>query len=898
MEQHEWLEVVFTRTVGSLGVAAIVLSLASGSIAAGVDPPRSRDAPSKTPPAERDGSDDISSSAAAGPKSAQISFRRCPTVAPNADPGVERVGARFDEPDAAIEHYWLKRQGPTPAHDPVDAYREALRLMDNMPRYSAAMSSFLPTRVEGFSSFVKSIFMSVLGRWTPLGPGNIGGRTRTLAIHPEHPEIMYCGGVSGGVWKTTDSGQSWTPITDRLANIAINSMAMDPGDPEVIYVGTGEGYFREIVRGTWLPLRGAGIYKTTDGGANWQLLDATDVPDFHWVNDLVVSTHDSDRVYAATRAGVLLSDDGGATWGLILDPQVNGGCLDLAVRTDLEIDTVFAACGTFEQATVYRRRMTVSGDWEAVLSEAAMGRTTLAIAPSDQRVVYALSASNQPGPGGHYEQALHAVYRSDDGGDSGSWRVQVDNADPDKLDTLILTNALGASYRECGVGDTNSWTPMGWYCNVIAVDPVNPEVVWAAGVDLFRSDDGGRSWGLASYWWWEDYSQPPPPSYAHADHHAIVFHPDYDGEANMAMFTATDGGVFRTDNPGAAIGRDESAICDTSRSSVVFDSLNHNLGITQFYHGAPFPGGEAYLGGTQDNGTLIGLESWGNDGWITVWGGDGGYVAIDPHNPNNLFVESQRFGLVRSTNGGYTFESAVEGVTEPRQNFLFITPFVMDPHNPYRLWTGGRRLWRTDNGADSWVAASEYPFGSGQASALAVAPGNSQLVVVGTTYRFVHRNLSALSADGSTTWESSRPREGFVSSLAFDPTTTDVIYATYAGFGGQHVWRSEDGGLSWEAIDGTGTLSLPDIPVHSIVVDPRDGDRLFLGTDLGVFTSTNAGLAWAVENTGFATAVTEWLTLGTGGQSSSWLFGFTHGRGAWKVELRPFSRQPSGRRAP
>ena len=143
---------------------------------------------------------------------------------------------------------------------------------------------------------------------------------------------MYAGGVSGGVWKTTDAGQTWTPLADRIANIAVNSMAIHPTNPDVLYVGTGEGYFREIERGTWLPLRGAGIFKTEDGGTTWtQLPEHGFRPAFHWVNDLIISLKDS-------RTDIRRN----ASWGPIsprtaagvasqsLDPEVNGGCLDLA----------------------------------------------------------------------------------------------------------------------------------------------------------------------------------------------------------------------------------------------------------------------------------------------------------------------------------------------------------------------------------------------------------------------------------------------------------------------------------------------------------------------------------------------------------------------------------------
>jgi len=747
----------------------------------------------------------------------------------------------------------------------------------------------------GAETTAKFVAPPALGQWEPLGPGNIGGRTRTLVIHPTQPDIMYAGGVSGGVWKTTDAGQTWTPLADRIANIAVNSMAIHPENPEVLYVGTGEGYFREIVRGTWLPLRGAGVFKTEDGGSTWSRLPSTDSPAFHWVNDLIISPKDPERIYAATRTGVQISENGGTSWSQSLDPDVNGGCLDLVLRTDLSVDWLFASCGTFEQSTVYRRRMAANEEWEAVLSEPGMGRTSLAIAPSDQRVIYALSASNVPGPNGRFEQALHAVYRSTGGGAPGTWRERVTNEDPSKVNTLILTNPIGSSYVRCEWGDQDSWVPMGWYCNTIAVDPIDPDVVWAGGVDLFRSDDGGSNWGLASYWWARNRK------WVHADQHAVVFHPDYDGVNVRTMFSATDGGIFLTDNPNEAIGQDEAAICDPLRSGVMFQNLNNGFGITQFYHGAPYPGGEGYLAGTQDNGTLLGFDDWGYDGWLHINGGDGGYVAINPQNPNILYVESQWFGFRKSIDGGQSFVDRVDGISEHYQDFLFITPFVMDPNNSSRLWTGGRRLWRTDNGASNWTAASSINLGSGQVSALAVAPGNSDFVVVGTTDGFVYRNDQALQAGTATTWQWSRPRYGFVSSLAFDPSTPGVVYATFAGFGGPHVWRSGDGGVTWESIDGTGTTAIPDIPVHSIVVDPANPGRLFLGTDLGVMTSNNGGRTWAVENTGFANAVTEWLALGSDDQGDPLLFAFTHGRGAWRVALNPASpnpRRPSGRRNP
>lgn len=788
----------------------------------------------------------------------------------------------FDEPDAAAEYAQLKRRGPGPGFDIAAAYRDARHHVDGMPRYSTRLAVTLRDRPgagpAGLASFAAK---RLLGTWESLGPGNIGGRTRTLIFDPTDHEIMYTAGVSGGIWKTVDGGDHWTPLGDGLANITVNSMVMRPDDPRTIYVGTGEGYFREEVRGTWLPLRGAGIFVTRDGGMSWERLASTDNDDFLWVNDLEISTKDYNRIYAATRTGVHISPDGGVTWEHDLVADEKGGCLDLAVRTNQAKDWVFASCGTLDQATVYRRKIEAGERWEPVLSDPGMGRTSLAIAPSSQNVIYALSASNVPGPGGRFEQGLHAVFRSNDGGSAGSWEVRVDNRDPDKLNTLLLTNPVAASYTDCGWSTQDYWIPMGWYCNVIAVDPLDPNVVWAAGVDLFRSDNGGRDWGLASYWW----AAGDAPSFAHADQHHIAFHPDYDGVTITRMYTAGDGGIFVTDNPGAQTARSVAGICSPSASRVAFRDLNNNMGITQFYHGTPFPGGERYVGGTQDNGTLRGDDVRGPQRWLWILGGDGGYNAVDPTSPNIVYAESQRFGFAKSIDGGASFEDAVAGIND--QGFLFITPFAMDPNEPRRLWTGGFRLWRTDDGAAFWNPASRYPLGPGQVSAIAVEPGNSQRVVVGTSQGDVYHTDNALDADRNSVWRSTRPRAGFISSLAFEPGAPGIVYATYAGFGGPHVWRSEDFGASWTPLDGSGDRSLPDIPAHSLVIDPGNTHRLYLGTDLGVFTSVDRGATWMVENTGFANVVTEWLAIGDGPDGGHRIFAFTHGRGAWRVELLP-----------
>jgi hypothetical protein len=502
-----------------------------------------------------------------------------------------------------------------------------------------------------------------------------------------------------------------------------------------------------------------------------------------------------------------------------------------------------------------------------------MGRTSLAIAPSNPSVVYALAAQN----GGNLDQGLFALFRSSQDGVAGSWNIQTrPGATADIFGPLLLTNVIGVMRDDCARVDMVSATNMGWHCNVVAVDPLDANRVWAAGVDLFRSDDGGRTWGLASYWWVEHVA-----SYVHADQHAIVFHPAYDGVANQTMLATGDGGVFRTDNARAAVAYGIRSACLPDSSQVAFRSLSHDFGTTQFYHGAPYPDGASYLGGAQDNGTVIGTDGEVNS-WRAGFGGDGGYVAIDPVNPSTIYAESQGGRIARSTNGGRTFLP----IGAPNNDqFLFIAPFVVDPNRHEWLWLGGgHRLWR-NRFVEGWLPASAV-LTPGNISALVMERGGSGRILVGTTEGAILRAESEALPALNAQWPSSTPRSGWVSSLTQDPANSRIAYATYAGFGGTHVWKTIDGGATWTPLDGSGNGALPDIPAHSIAVD---GSRLYLGTDLGIFVSTDGGAQWAAEST-FPRAITEAVVIGNTARGRA-LFAFTHGRGAWRVDLEPAPRR-------
>ena len=763
---------------------------------------------------------------------------------------------RYDKPQESIDFYRLQRLPDGVSEFPIEKYAQAQRHILGMPHYSIAQN-----RPVASSPLRAQTDPGVIDEWLNKGPGNIGGRTRSLLIHPASPDIMYAAGVSSGIWKSIDSGQSWFPLDDMMTNLAVTTMLMDQDDPNTIYAGTGEGFFNGDA------LRGDGVFMSSDAGMTWTQLPATaNNVQFHYVNKLAQSLNHNTTLYAATRAGVLRSQDSGGTWSLVYNgAHFDVGCTDLAVIDTAGTDTVLAACGSFLGGEI-RRSLDGGTIWTQVLSEIGMGRSTLAVAPSNANIVYALSATDAD-----HGQGLHAVFRSDDGG--ATWDATVRNTSSDKISTLLLSNPIFGIFSDCDRGEDQFFN-QGWYDNIIAVDPVNPDIVWAGGIDLFRSDDGGQTFRAASIWFLETNL----PQYSHADQHTIVFHPSYDGATNTTLFVGNDGGLFRTDNArGARLTLEE--MCGNgpiTEPRVEWISLNNGYGVTQFYHGTIYPDNTRYFGGTQDNGTIRGNDTDGENAWIVILGGDGGWTALDPNNTNILFAENFHLSIQKSVDGGTSFADATKGITEDPENFLFITPFEMAPSDANTLWTGATQLWRTTDQAENWSAASATMPPDHFVSAIAIAPNTTDIVAAGTTSGLILVNQNANDADGTITWRSRQPVEAYVSALAIDPNDTQTMYATYSTFGVDKVWKSTDGGDTWEAM----VEGLPDIPVTTVVIDPANSQHVFIGTDLGVFVSTDGGASWSADGSGLANTRVAKLTI-----KQRTLWAFTHGRGAYQVPL-------------
>ncbi len=783
--------------------------------------------------------------------------------------------ARFDQPDEAMKFYMLQRT----AGKPLD-YGLYLKAKDHI--------RYMPQAIGDITS------------WTALGPGNIGGRTRALLVHPTTPATMYAAGVAGGIWKTTNGGTTWNPLDDFMANLAVCSMVFERQgsasvNPATIYAGTGEGFFNIDA------VRGAGIFKSTDSGATWTQLSATNTSDFYYVNKLAASPNDANVIYAATRTGIWKTTDGGTNWSRVLRNDGLGGTsgtsvltisglCDVVVRTDLGTDNLLVHNGTSQTDGIYRST-DAGATWSRVLTVSGMGRASLAFAPSNQAVAYALCADRLNG------NRLLNVYRSADGG--GTWTARVTSPasfDQTSPNWLLLTNPLAANYNPC-FGATNVVASQGWYDNTIAVAPHNENVVFAGGIDWFRSDDGGANWGLASYWWTSGSGN----LYCHADQHVLAFDPGWNGTSNQTLYVGNDGGLFKTANALAATASgSNNGICENGTCLLSWATLNNNYQVTQFYHGLPFPNGSVYFGGTQDNGTIEGTNGGGINGWISLNGGDGGWVAFNPGNTATVFLEIQNKNLRRSTTGGLSAADIVNGagqVTETSANFPFIVPYRMDPSNSDVLWYGGRSPWRCNNASSAsseplvtWTQGGAQLIASGSISAWGIAPTNGNIVYVGANIGSpsyagkIYKTTSGLTSTSSTTWTDvtpTLPSGAYISWIEVDPSdsTGNTVYATQSYFSsGNHVYQTTNGGTSWTNI----TNNLPDLPAMTLAIQPNHPTNLYVGTDLGVFVSKNTGGSWAQMNTpGFANVSTSALSF----LNEYQLFAFTHGRGAYRAAL-------------
>lgn len=851
----------------------------------------------------------------------------------------------YDQPDKAAA--WLANRRQTPNGENPAVLNSLLKQQIDMARSQKASSSS-----EQLPAFA----------FEDIGPGIFGGRIRAFAIHPNQAGVLLAGGVSGGIWKSTDDGKSWHNKNDFLPNMAIGSMVVDADNPNRVFVGTGEGFFN------FDAARGAGIYVSEDFGETWSVLSNTVNDNFYYVNRLA-RVADSDVLLAATRNGIFRSSNLGQSWSevsgvnvtnrgfvdLKADPNDNqhllavhyGGsndALNLVITAPSSIAgnyeaTVAAFGGAFGSsgisgeivqvndgsgvvddacqsinnnlsgkialiqrgtcnftvkvkyaqqagaiaALIYQNSddavFTMGGEDDSITIPAAMVlKTTGEAITGTTATVSGNVTETTKDPLGRF------VMESTDGGETwerlenrglpklkvgrmelnfaadGTTYVAVSNADHQ---TLGLWRSAGRGQNfEKTASDTDFIERQGWYDLAVAVNPNDSNHVLIGAVDQYVTHNGGATINKNSYW------QPGSgkvAQYIHSDHHGYFFSPHNTNH----IYVVSDGGVSKSEDGGDS-----------------YFQLNNGLKISQSYGIAVSPDGERLTSGTQDNGSQM---YYGDDSdWFEWRGGDGGYSAWD---------QQQGQYVYGSYTEGQMYGSADRGVTTTdmelpdRDGAAFIQPFVLDEANGNRMMVGTDNVFLTNNarslGNASWSDVSNALDGS-SISALAFNPHNDTQAFVGTA----NGNIYRISSLGSSNLVTDITPTAVNGSTHVKQIITDIkvspygnrLYVTMGGYYPNRLISTPFNDSSWRSE----SANLPDIPLYQISFDPNGDGRMFVGSELGLWSASNSSSGadhWYQYDYGVAyVRVIDLIWHG-----ADTLFVGTHGRGTFKAVRQPIS---------
>ena len=666
-------------------------------------------------------------------------------------------------------------------------------------------------------------------KFRSVGPALTSGRVIDLAINPNNHHQWYIAAASGGVWKTDNAGNTFTPIFDGQGSYSIGCVEIDPGNEHVIWVGSGENNNQRSVA------YGDGIYKSLDGGKSWKNMG---LKNSEHIGMIAIDPRNSNTVYAAAygplwkeggERGLYKTTDGGKTWKLILDVSSYTGVSEVHLdprnpeviyaTAHQRMRHVFTYIGGGPESAIYKSTdggKTFDKLGGGLPSGVDIGRIGMDVSPVNPDILYAIVEAQ-------YDKG--GIYRS--------------------------TNR-GASWKKM-----NKFSTSGNYYQEVICDPKDEDKIYIMDTYGRYSNDGGKTINRMKI------------TNKHVDDHCIWIDPDNTDHWVMGC----DGGLYET--------WDHSAHWD----------FKANLPITQFYKVAVDNDEPFYniYGGTQDNFSLGGPARTNsgngilNEDWYVTNGGDGFESQIDPTNPNIVYAQAQYGWLVRydRVSGESIFIQPQPGKDEDAYRWNWDAPLLISPHNPKRLYFAANKLFRSNDRGDSWEAVSEdltrqidrnklKVMGKvwsvdavmknrsttiyGNIVALDESPVKEDLLYVGTDDGLIH-----ISEDGGQNWRKVSsikgvPETTYVNMLVASPTDENVVYAVFnnhkRGDFKPYIFRSADKGKSWTNITG-------DLPTrgstYALAQDHQDHNLLFAGTEFGVFVSNNGGQHWHQLKSGLPT---------------------------------------------
>ena len=760
----------------------------------------------------------------------------------------EKEASEQDGPDKALEQDFyrtmnLELKRPTPEVLPAIINENYVKFQSNKMTYAIPGSS-------------------ATAPWIELGPANVGGRTRTITWDPNDPtgKKVWAGGVTGGLWYNNDitsNSSLWNKVDDFWQTLSITKIVFDTLDKNTAYVTTGESF------GTSASV-GAGIWKTTNAGTTWSQLSSTS--NYLYSNDIVIRTESGRSVvYAAidasfymgkwlnsSNAGLYRSTDNGTTWTQTLPTITDtantnkvpfvAASIQISKNNTIWIGTKGSPFANTNRGGGYILKSTNGIDWTVAKKfnvTNGTGRVTIAVAPSNERIIYAFVESSGK---------LENLYRSDDEG--VTWNTLTKPIDADNtMSTTDFTDGQ-ASYNQS-----------------MAVDPNNPNVVIVGGIDLFKTINGGSTWKQIGKWSNNNNLRLLKCSYVHADQHAVSYKP---GSSNTVLF-GNDGGVFYTTN-----------ILGSDSLDVISNRIN-GYNVTQFYSGAihPSAGKNFFLAGSQDNGTQK-FTNPTKSPTATATTGDGGFCFIDQTNPKFQITSYVYNKYYLSTDSGVSFTKGGAWNTIIDTSLgSFINPAAYDDIQ-HILYSNSSSNFLVRIKGITGTPKVEYvtvPNLNSAVTAFKVSPYNhlSTTIFLGTNSGKLLKVLNADSIPSSTLIGGASFPAGSISCIEIGKSENELI-VTFFNYGTKKIWYTSDGGKTW--LDKMGNF--PDIPVRWALFNPiKTPSQVILATELGVYSSSNfetASPSWTQSNNGFANVRTDMLQMRN---SDYGVIASTYGRGLY-----------------